>query len=244
MPALWREGNFFELEKCFGLPLLGPMLTVVTAVVSAGVTTNSKLATLDESWSAEKTDSLGVHSVQFEVLSRVFFFSPSGQHRVFTYTKPKLWHIESRIPRPNSPHLLSNNFRSFKTVQTDYSVFSRCFSITRSQEQAVHQFIHIVCSKGITCLDWVSLSLGIYLSGQRYRQPLASSTHCDSGTSKLLLIRSAGHTCAKIPLPLPLSKYQRNKYFVIVKLFIWTTLLKLPHYPSPSPLLLSLLILG
>ena len=67
-----------------------------------------------------------------------------GQHCVFTYAEPKLRHIESRIPRPNSRHLLSNNFFSFKTAQNDYHIFCKYFSITRSQEQTV-QIIHKYC---------------------------------------------------------------------------------------------------
>ena len=63
--------------------------------------------------------------------------SPS-QHRVFTYAEPKLRLIKGCIPRPNSRQLLlSNNFLSFKTGKHDCNIFSKYFSITMSQEQAV-----------------------------------------------------------------------------------------------------------
>ena len=49
-----------------------------------------------------------------------------GQHRIFAYAEPKLWHLKSCIQRPNSWHL-SNNFFSSKTnwlPDCQWSVFN------------------------------------------------------------------------------------------------------------------------
>lgn len=57
----------------------------------------------------------------------------------FMYAEPKQWHIKNRIPRPNSTHLLvqETSFSHSKQPRLIILIFSKYFSINRSQEQVV-----------------------------------------------------------------------------------------------------------
>ena len=102
---------------------------------SLRTTTSKHLATL------YKTD----HVTKLMTWDTVCLRSWAGCNRIyysrstwrFTHAEPKGWHIGSRGARPKSWHPLSNNLISFKAAKTDYPIFSKYFSIARSQGLAI-----------------------------------------------------------------------------------------------------------